>query len=147
MTQTHPNAPVLHDVTPDAGVPFTPPVFGRTALVDLGGCNPDIIRSPEDIRNWVDNLIGNIKMEAHGDPHILRFGEGDLYGDTHLQFITTSHIVVHTVHKTKCVFIDLTSCATFAAEFIRAEAVTFFQAKGSALHYIERRDPCAEVTS
>ncbi len=140
MTATIPDQ--LHE--PETGAQYQPPDFGRSALINLGGCDLAIISSPDDIRNWVDEIIGRIKMRAFGEPNIVRFGEGDLYGDTHVQLIETSHIVVHTVHSTRCVFIDLFSCAAFDAELVRAEAATFFQARASRLGYFERTDPCED---
>ena len=69
--------------------------WGLSASIDLHQCNPDAIRDPEKIKQFVLELCERIGMKRHGPCHIERFGDGELEGYSMFQFIETSCISAH----------------------------------------------------
>ncbi len=61
--------------------------WGLLASLDLRGCNPKYIRQPRKIRELIVGLCAFIKMKRFGEPMIKKFGNGDLFGYSAVQFI------------------------------------------------------------
>jgi S-adenosylmethionine/arginine decarboxylase-like enzyme len=100
--------------------------WGTLAAIDLHGCDAVALADPDCIRAFVPALVETIGMRAHGPLELERFGNGDLEGWSAMQFIETSTIVVHADEVAGRCFVDVFSCAPFAAELASAIAVEHF---------------------
>ena len=100
--------------------------WGMLAAIDLHGCEQSRLEDPGTLRRFVPSLINAIGMRAHGPLMLDRFGDGELEGWSAMQFIETSTIVVHADEVAGRCFIDVFSCAPFAAELASAVAVEHF---------------------
>jgi len=112
--------------------------WGLLASLDLRGCNPKYIRQPRKIKELIVGLCAFIKMKRFGEPMIKKFGNGDLFGYSAVQFIETSSITLHFDETQNRAFIEIFSCKFFdpqkAANFCRK----FLEAKKSKLRYYLR---------
>ena len=114
--------------------------WGKSAHMDLSGCEHDRLISPEILKQFVKDLIEEVNMKAHGPCHIERFGspEDKLEGYSAMQFIETSTITVHLDEVNDRAYIDLFSCQDFDApeafEFVKK----YFGAKNGKLTVLER---------
>ena len=114
--------------------------WGLLASIDLHECDPESIRNPEKIRQFVAELCERIDMQRHGPCHIERFGDGDLEGYSMFQFIETSCISAHFDEKIgNATYLDIFSCKYFnpfeAAEFTKE----FFGGKDYKMTYTLRK--------
>lgn len=89
--------------------------WGKCALINLGGCNPDKIRSADNILLWGQSLIVTIGMKAFGSPFIERFAlhNKDAVGYSYFQAIETSNVVAHFSEHDNTAFINIFSCKDF----------------------------------
>lgn len=120
------------------------PGFGMELLLDLAGCNPDVINSAALLKAWAVTLADAIGMTVWGEPTVAHFGEGDLYGWTVIQLITTSNINVHAVEGTNDAHINVFSCRAFDPAAATAFTVEFFAAAVHTSHVVQRRAPREE---
>ena len=106
--------------------------WGLATSVDLQGCNPDLIRSAEQIRDFVDALCKLIEMKKFGPTVVVNFGEDPrVSGYSMTQLIETSLISGHFANQSNAAYIDIFSCkayppyvaAQFAKEFFEAQEV------------------------
>ena len=104
--------------------------WGLLASIDLHHCNPESIRDPKKIKEFILELCERIDMTRHGECLIERFGNGDLEGYSVFQFIETSCVSAHFDEKVaNATYLDIFSCkyfnpfeaSEFAKEFFRAE--------------------------
>ncbi|MBN2533363.1 MAG: S-adenosylmethionine decarboxylase [Spirochaetales bacterium] len=98
--------------------------WGLLACLDLHHCNPETIRSPEAVREYVNRLCDLIKMKKFGECTVVHFGEDErVSGLSMTQLIETSLISGHFANQTNAAYIDIFSCALYnpyeAAEFSR----------------------------
>ena len=87
--------------------------WGQLTHIDLFECNEDLLLDKEKLAEFSLNLCKRINMKPHGRPLIDRFGEGDLFGLSSVQFIETSTITTHLDDKGRRAFIDVFSCKAF----------------------------------
>ncbi len=109
--------------------------WGQHLLVDLAGCDPDRIRDPDIIREFVDLLVKAVGMDAYGPLLLERFAldNPDAAGYSAVQLITTSSITAHFAEGDNTAYIDLFSCkpfdagqaAQFIADYFRAASYDF----------------------
>lgn len=115
--------------------------WGLSAAIDLSGCDPTMIKTPEEIRRFVVELCDEIGMKRHGDVLLDRFGDGVLVseGYSFMQFIETSSITAHFDEPQSKAFIDIFSCKYFnpavAAEFCKK----FFKAESCEVNMLLRK--------
>ena len=98
--------------------------WGMSTCVDLKGCNPDIIRSAEKIKQFVDELVVFIDMKKFGDCTCVDFGDNPrVSGFSMTQLIQTSLISGHFANNTSAAYLDIFSCKAYppykAAEFCK----------------------------
>jgi S-adenosylmethionine/arginine decarboxylase-like enzyme len=107
--------------------------WGLATSVDLGGCNPALIRSAEKIRAFVDALCTLIDMKKYGPTVVVDFGNDPrVSGYSMTQLIETSLISGHFANQSNAAYIDIFSCkvyppytaAIFAKEFFEAQEVS-----------------------
>lgn len=110
--------------------------WGLCTSVDLKECNPETIRNPEKIRDFIIELCVLIEMKRFGEPTIVHFGPNErVAGYSMTQLIETSLITGHFANETNSAYLDIFSCKEYypqkAVQFCRR----FFDAR-SAEHTI-----------
>jgi S-adenosylmethionine/arginine decarboxylase-like enzyme len=105
-----------------AALDADPTWWGTHLVLNLGQCDPHVIRDPQEIVNIVDLLIEQLGMHTVGAPIVKHCGEGTRVGWTVVRIITTSNIVVHANDDDRSAFIDVFSCRPYdpaaAASFL-----------------------------
>ena len=109
--------------------------WGLLASLDLRGCNPQYIRQPRKIKELIVGLCAFIKMKRFGDPMIKKFGNGDLFGFSAIQFIETSSITLHFDETQNRAFIEIFSCKFFEPGMAAGFCRKFLGAKKLKLRY------------
>lgn len=79
------------------------------------------ITSPENIKNFIVDLVKTIDMVAYGEPIIEHFATHDpeKAGYSLVQLIETSSITGHFVDKTGEFYIDVFSCKPYDIQLVR----------------------------
>jgi S-adenosylmethionine/arginine decarboxylase-like enzyme len=113
--------------------------WGRSASIDLHGCNQELITSPKAIERFVKELAAHLGMKRVGPTEIKRFGHGQLRGYSVMQFIETSTITAHFDEKGQRAFIDVFSCRQYSPKPIARFCRRYFQANNSRLYVEERK--------
>jgi len=104
--------------------------WGMSTCVDLYECSPEVIRSADKIRQFVDELVKLIDMKKFGECSVVNFGDNPrVSGFSMTQLIETSLISGHFADNTNAAYLDIFSCKAYppykAAEFCQQ----FFGAK------------------
>lgn len=106
-----------------------PKPWGISLAMNLFECDHNTLMSKPKLKQFIAEIIKEIKMKAHGPCRIDQFGEGSLHGISAMQFIETSSITVHLDDKGDRAFIDIFSCKDFDTKAARDFAKKFYQAK------------------
>ena len=114
--------------------------WGMSASIDLQECNPETIRNPEKLQEFVVSLCDLIEVRRFGEPSIVHFGRKScVEGYSLTQLIETSLLSGHFANESNSAYIDIFSCRSFppykAAEFCR----DFFDL--SSFHKGRKRTP------
>lgn len=112
--------------------------WGFHLALDVGKCSGSLIRCPHNIEYFAKNLVREIDMKAYGDPHIVRFGDGNKMGYTLVQLIETSNITAHFAEETNDAYIDVFSCKPFDPAVVKKVVSTYFLPQTIKEHYFER---------
>jgi len=112
--------------------------WGRSASIDLHGCDRKLLHDPQAIRRFVKELCQVLKMKRVGPAEIKRFGHGRLRGYSMMQFIETSTIVAHFDEQGNRAFIDVFSCKPYNPKPVARFCKKFFKAK-ECREYVEDR--------
>jgi len=107
--------------------------WGVLTSIDLFECDPKIINSEKDIKDFAIMLCDLIDMKRYGECQIYRFGSGDKEGYTFLQLIETSLISGHFAAETNNAYIDVFSCKYYDPEIVVEFAKEFFKANNAKL--------------
>lgn len=113
-------------------------LWGKSAVIDLFGCNHDTLTDPEGLEKFIQELVKTIDMVAQGECYVERFGQGDLEGYSAMQFIETSSVTVHLDEVGNRAFIDIFSCKDFDANKAEEFSKTYFQAQSVKSTIVER---------
>ncbi|MBU0760424.1 MAG: S-adenosylmethionine decarboxylase [Nanoarchaeota archaeon] len=103
--------------------------WGQLTAIDLFECREDVLKDKKKLEEFCLELCGEIGMKPFGRPMVERFGDGELEGNSALQFIETSSISVHCDEVDKRVFVDIFSCKEFDAKKARKFVKKFFDGK------------------
>jgi len=115
-------------------MPTTSTVWGILSSIDLYNCNPDTIRSADEIRRFVVELCEIIDMKRFGETQVVHFGEDErVAGFSMVQLIETSLISAHFVNLTNAVYLDVFSCKAYDPEKVQEFAERFFGGERSTL--------------
>ena len=114
--------------------------WGLLSSIDLHGCDGDLIRNAEAIKDFVVKLCDHINMKRFGDCTVVNFGEDErVAGYSMFQLIETSCISAHFANQTNATYLDIFSCKYYnpyeAAEF----AKEFFKGGDYNLTYVLRK--------
>jgi S-adenosylmethionine decarboxylase len=105
-------------------------VWGILTSIDLFGCDPEIMRDAEAVKEYVVELCKLIDMKRFGECTVVDFGEDPkVSGFSMVQLIETSCVSGHFANSSNSIYIDIFSCKFYdqkkAAEFTKK----FFKAK------------------
>ena len=113
--------------------------WGLSSSIDLQGCDSEIIRSEEKIRQFVDELCILIDMNKFGECIVVNFGEDEnVEGYSMIQLIETSLISGHFANKTNRVFLDVFSCKYYSPKVVGEFAKKFFNANSYNFKFLLR---------
>jgi S-adenosylmethionine decarboxylase len=115
--------------------------WGLHSGIDLHGCNPETIRSPEKIKQFVVELCELIKMKRFGECLVVDFGEDPrVAGYSMTQLIETSLISAHFGHaQDPYCYLDVFSCKYYDPSVAADFAKKFFEAKDYRLNSTVRK--------
>jgi S-adenosylmethionine decarboxylase len=106
------------------------PPWGILSCIDLYDCDPQAIRSAEEIRKFVVQLCDLIKMKRFGETQVVHFGEEErVAGFSMTQLIETSLISAHFANQSNTTYLDVFSCKAYDPEAVARFAKKFFKAK------------------
>ena len=113
--------------------------WGLLTSFDLYGCNPEIIRDPEKIKQYVVELCDLIEMKRFGECQVVHFGEDErVAGFSMVQLIETSLISGHFANLTNAAYIDVFSCKPYDPDQVAEFTKRFFQADFMQMHVAKR---------
>lgn len=114
-------------------------VWGISTLIDLADCNPDTIRDPKQIKEFVLDLCTLLQVKRYGECKIIHFGEDKrVAGYSMIQLIETSLVSGHFVNETNNAFIDIFSCKVYESGKAAVFAKDFFEARLLAFDVTDR---------
>ena len=114
--------------------------WGLHSGIDIHGCNPETIRSADEIKRFVVELCELIEMKRFGECVVVNFGEDErVAGYSMTQLIETSLISAHFANQTNAVYLDVFSCKYYNPEVVAEFAKKFFGGKNYDLHYVCRK--------
>jgi S-adenosylmethionine/arginine decarboxylase-like enzyme len=89
--------------------------FGLELVMDIDGCDTNVITDPGALRHYTAELVERIKMTAYGETWLHHFGHASAVtaGYTAFQAIETSSIIVHVSEGLRRVHINVFSCRRF----------------------------------
>lgn len=121
-------------------------MWGKHLILDCSGCDPDLIASPENIKEFVGDLVAAIDMKAVGDPVIQYLNpQPHLAGHSLMQLIETSSITGHFCDESCEAYIDIFSCKDFDHRLAIDVVEDFFNPDAWIVRTIERMAPGAKV--
>ncbi len=113
--------------------------WGMATSVDLKDCNPQTIRDPHKIKQFVNELCELIKMKKFGETVVVDFGEDPrVSGFSMTQLIETSLISGHFANQTNAVYLDIFSCKEYPPEIMANFCQKFFEAKSMTYNVVFR---------
>jgi S-adenosylmethionine/arginine decarboxylase-like enzyme len=115
-------------------------VFGYELVIDLKGCDTEIITCRKSLKKYVDKLCKLIKMKKYGKIVLPYFGENAEYtkGYSLVQLIETSSIVGHFSDYWATAYINIFSCKKFDHEIAGKFTKDFFKAKKMSAKLLKR---------
>ena len=108
--------------------------WGIASSIDIYNCDPEKIRSPEEIRRFVVKLCELIEMKRYGETWVVHFGEDErVAGYSMVQLIETSLISAHFANLTNTTYLDVFSCKPYDPEIVKDFAQNYFGGSRSNL--------------
>ena len=100
-------------------------IYGMEAVIDCYYCNPKLF-TREHLRKYFKSLVKRIDMQAEE----LFFWDNNVADELMaVQFIITSNITVHCLHKLERVYVNIFSCKEFNAHDAMQYTQNFFEAR------------------
>jgi hypothetical protein len=114
--------------------------WGLALAVDLGGCNPALIRDAGHIARFAAGLCDHIGMRRFGETTVVRFGDDPrVSGYSMAQLIETSLVSGHFADATNAAYLDIFSCKPYAPRAAAAFCQAAFEATTARLSLTVRR--------
>jgi S-adenosylmethionine decarboxylase len=115
--------------------------WGYHLILDCKSGNLDKIKSGDNIKRFVEELVPRIKMVAYGDPTIEHFATHipEAAGYSLVQLIETSSITGHFVDKNGDCYIDIFSCKEFDIETAKQVVQEYFNPIQMRVTYLTRQ--------
>ena len=139
-------APLTDTALPVIGHDGGAAPWGWHALIDVSGCDPELLhssglvgwfRDQRRYRAFMRELVTTIDMKRYGRMRLRRFGNGSLHGWTFTQLIYTSSIVGHNNEPGSELLFDVWSCKPFDPDKAAAVAVKYFGGR-ARVRFVER---------
>lgn len=103
--------------------------WGLEVQIDLGGCDKDIIRDADKIKQFVIELCDLIEMKRFGETTVVHFGEDEkVAGYSMTQLIETSLISAHFANLTNAAYINVFSCKEYDPKVVEDFCAEYFKA-------------------
>jgi hypothetical protein len=104
--------------------------YGWELILDLHGCDPEMLESPHLLDQFVQRLISLLDMKAYGPFECPHFGHADTKtaGYSFKQWIETSSIIGHLSPARRSVHLNIFSCKRFDFEGAALYCITVFSA-------------------
>jgi hypothetical protein len=113
--------------------------WGRWCGLDLRGCELARMTDSRAIARYIEELCDLLKFRRFGNPNIVRFGDRpEIAGYSFTQLIETSLVSGHLVDHSRCVFIDIFSCATYSTREAEVFTRRYFGAAQAMSHVVDR---------
>jgi len=115
-------------------------VYGPHLILDLSGCDPEILDSFEKCYYFLDSFPGLIGMKKLILPYVIRYKSSneEESGITGFVVIAESHISLHTYPKKGFVFVDIFSCRKFNVILAKEMIARYFKCRGYEESLVER---------
>ena len=115
--------------------------WGYHTLFDCLHGDIDKVRSRENIKNFIEELVNAIGMKAYGDPIIEHFAthDPDAAGHSLVQLIETSSITGHFVDKNGDLYIDVFSCMEYDVQVAQSVVQKYFSPERIRVNYLTRQ--------
>lgn len=115
--------------------------YGMEVVLDVYGCDLEIISSEEAIRDFADKMCKLLKMKKFGKALTPHFGHAEpkTSGYSLLQFIETSSITGHFSDFKRSAYINIFSCCMFDAKKAIDFTKKFFKAKSVTARTLVRK--------
>ena len=115
-------------------------IFGYELVMNLHGCDKDIITSKKKLQEYIDKLCKLIKMKKYGKTLLPYFGEKAAYtkGYSLVQLIETSSITGHFSDFWGTAYINIFSCKKYNKDLARRFTSKFFKAEKTKTKFLIR---------
>lgn len=113
--------------------------WGYHLLINMYGCDQNIIKDELEIKRFVYKLCELIDMKRYGECECVDFGEDiRVSGYSMFQLIETSNISAHFVNLNGNVYLDIFSCKEYDIDTTVHFSTMFFKAQDYMYNYLER---------
>ncbi len=115
--------------------------YGYELILNLYGCDPEVLSSRKKLQEFVDRLCRLIKMKKYGKTWIPYFGENAPHtkGYSLVQLIETSSIVGHFSELFGSAYLNIFSCKKFSPATAREFSRKFFGAARVSSRFLIRK--------
>ena len=119
-------------------------VFGKHLILDISGCDLKLIKSRENLQQFVDRLCADNGMQKVGETIFKYFEdnefnrEKDIVGFTILQIISLSSITIHICEGSLTAYIDFFTCGELHVDDVKKLVKIYFNPKRVFKKLIER---------
>jgi S-adenosylmethionine decarboxylase len=115
-------------------------LWGLSTAINLHDCDPELIRSAEDIKKFVVQLCDLLGAKRFGECTVVYFGEKPkIAGYSMTQLIETSLVSGHFVNETNAIYLDIFSCKFYEPQVAADFAMEFFKSDDMTMSYTLRK--------
>jgi S-adenosylmethionine decarboxylase len=118
-------------------------------MLDLYGCNPELLANEAFLRGVLEEYPERIKMLKVGPAELRYIKTSSPLDDGYSGFviIATSHVSLHAWAPYRMINIDVFSCEDFSVKDVVAFACETFQTQDVEVHAVERATRSPRVSS
>ncbi len=115
-------------------------VWGIASSIDIYECDPEKIRNPGYIKQFVVDLCDLIEMKRFGETQVVHFGEDEkVAGFSMVQLIETSLISAHFANLTNATYLDVFSCKAYDPSVVQEFSQNYFGGVWSRINVTHRK--------
>ncbi|MFH1426426.1 MAG: S-adenosylmethionine decarboxylase [Candidatus Kerfeldbacteria bacterium] len=109
--------------------------WGLYTSIDLYGCEPELLRDEENIRNYTHELCDRLGVKRFEDTKIVEFGDDPrVHGYSMVQLIESSLVSGHFANESDAVYMDIFSCKFYDVNVVVETSKKFFKTENYILH-------------
>ncbi|MFC2052825.1 adenosylmethionine decarboxylase [Chloroflexota bacterium] len=133
------NFTLFQTLMTNSGLPSNKDPWGWHLIINMYKCDPNLIRSYDAIKKYIENVTEMIDVKRFGEPIIVNFGDNsEVMGFSMFQLIESSNLSGHFSIKSNRAYLDIFSCKEFdplkALEF----SIASFEANSATGRFIHR---------